>query len=42
MADEQMAREHQPSCFALEKEKGADSKGRGAAGPIIDEVNPSL
>jgi hypothetical protein len=34
--------EHQPSCFALEEEKGADWKGCGAAGPIINEVKPSL
>jgi hypothetical protein len=38
ISDEQIAGEHQPSCFALEEEKGADWKGRGAAGPIINEV----
>jgi hypothetical protein len=37
-----IADEYQPSCFALEEEKGADWKGRGAAGPIINEVKPSL
>jgi hypothetical protein len=42
IADEQIADEHQPSCFALEEEKGADWKGRGAAGPTINEVKPSL
>jgi hypothetical protein len=35
IAKEQIADEHQPSCFALEEEKGADWKGGGAAGPII-------
>jgi hypothetical protein len=37
-----IADEHQPSCFALEEEKGADWKGSGAAGPTINEVKPSL
>ncbi len=41
-ADQQIADQHQPSCFALEEEKGADWKGRRAAGPIINEVKPSL
>jgi hypothetical protein len=42
IADEQIADQHQPSCFALEEEKGADWKSRGAARPIINEVKPSL
>jgi hypothetical protein len=42
IVDEQIADEHRPSCFALEEEKGADWKGRGAARPIINEVKPSL
>jgi hypothetical protein len=33
--------EHQPSCFALEEEKGGDWKGRGSR-PAIKEVKPSL
>ncbi len=37
-----IADEHQPSCFALEEEKGADWKGGGAAGRTINEVKPSL
>jgi hypothetical protein len=36
------AEEHQPSCFALEEEKGEGWKGRGAMGPAINEVQPSL
>jgi hypothetical protein len=42
VADEQIADQHRPSCFALEEEKGADWKGLGAARPIINEVKPSL
>lgn len=38
-ADEE---EHQPSCFALEEEKGEDWKGTGASGPAIKETRPSL
>jgi hypothetical protein len=34
--------EHQPSCFALEEEKGEDWKGSGATGPAINEVRPTL
>ena len=34
--------EREPSCFALEDEKGADWKGGGAAGRTINEVKPSL
>jgi hypothetical protein len=37
-----MADEHQPSCFALEEEIGAEWKGSGAAGLIINEAKPSL
>jgi hypothetical protein len=36
------ANEHQPSCFALEEEKGETWKGSGAMGPAINEVRPSL
>ena len=36
------ADEHQPSCFALEEEKGEDWTGVGAMKPIINEVRPSL
>jgi hypothetical protein len=37
-----IAEEHQPSCFALEEEKGEGWKGSGAMGPAINEVRPSL
>jgi hypothetical protein len=36
------ADERQPSCFALEEEKGEGWKGSGAAGPAINEARPSL
>ena len=36
------AEEHQPSCFALEEEKGEGWKGSGAMGPAIKEARPSL
>jgi hypothetical protein len=42
IADGKIADEHQPSCFALEEEKGADWKGGGSAGPTINELKPSL
>ena len=34
--------ERQPSCFALEEEKGEDWKGSGAARLQIYEARPSL
>jgi hypothetical protein len=34
--------EHQPSCFALEEERGEGWKGSGALGPTINEARPSL
>jgi hypothetical protein len=34
--------EHQPGCFALEEESGANWKGSGAAVPTIKETRPSL
>jgi hypothetical protein len=34
--------EHQPSCFALEEEKGENWKGVGATGLAIKETKPSL
>jgi hypothetical protein len=34
--------EHQPSCFALEEERGDNWKGTGAAAPAIKEAKPSL
>ncbi len=34
--------EHQPSCFALEEEKGEDWKGTGATELVIKEAKPSL
>jgi hypothetical protein len=36
------AEEHQPSCFALEEERGEGWKGSGAMGPAINEARPSL
>jgi hypothetical protein len=33
---------HQPSCFGLEEERGANWKGSGGAAPSIKEVKPSL
>jgi hypothetical protein len=37
-----LAEEHQPSCFALEEERGEGWKGSGAMRPAINEVQPSL
>jgi len=34
--------EHQPGCFALEEEKGANWKGSGGTVPSIKEAKPSL
>jgi len=34
--------EHQPSCFALEEERGANWKGSGGSVPSIKEAKPSL
>jgi hypothetical protein len=34
--------EHQPSCFALEEEKGGDWKGSGGTTPPVKESKPSL
>jgi hypothetical protein len=36
------AKEHQPSCFGLEEERGEGWEGRGAMGPAINEARPSL
>jgi len=36
------AEERQPSCFALEDEKGEDWKGSGAAKSQISEGRPTL
>ena len=36
------AGEHQPSCFALEEERGEGWKGSGAAKSEINEATPSL
>jgi len=33
---------HQPSCFGLEEERGANWKGSGGAAPSIKEIKPSL
>ena len=34
--------EHQPGCFALEEERGANWKGSGASVPSVKEAKPSL
>jgi hypothetical protein len=34
--------ERQPSCFAMEEEKGEGWKGSGAMGAAINEALPSL
>ena len=34
--------EHQPSCFALEEEKGEHWTGSGAVGRAINDARPSL
>ncbi len=34
--------EHQPSCFALEEEKGENWKGTHATRPLINESKPHL
>jgi hypothetical protein len=41
-APKQADEEHQPSCFALEEEKGGNWKGTGAARPAINESRPTL
>ena len=33
---------HQPSCFGLEEERGANWNGSGGAAPSIKEIKPSL
>jgi hypothetical protein len=40
--DEDHQEEHQPSCFALEEEKGDHWDGTGSAGPLIKEKRPTL
>jgi hypothetical protein len=34
--------EHEPGCFSLEEERGANWKGSGGAVPLIKEAKPSL
>jgi hypothetical protein len=34
--------EHQPGCFALEEERGANWKGSGGSVPSVKETKPSL
>jgi hypothetical protein len=36
------ADEHQPSCFALEEERGGNWKGGGGTVPSVKEAKPSL
>jgi len=36
------ANEHQPSCFAMEEERGEGWKGSGATKPAINEAKSSL
>lgn len=37
-----LADEHQPSCFALEEERGEGWHGEGASGPLVRESKPTL
>jgi hypothetical protein len=37
-----MVEEHQPSCFALEEERGEGWDGAGASGPLVKETTPTL
>jgi len=37
-----LVEEHQPSCFALEEEKGECWKGSGSTMPVIKDARPSL
>jgi hypothetical protein len=34
--------EHEPGCFALEEERGADWHGSGGSVPAIKDAKPSL
>jgi len=34
--------EHQPGCFSLEEERGANWKGSGGSVPSVKEAKPSL
>ncbi len=34
--------QHQPSCFALEEEKGESWSGTGASRPLLSETRPTL
>jgi len=34
--------EHQPGCFGLEEERGADWKGSGGSVPSVKDAKPSL
>ena len=36
------APDHEPGCFGLEEERGANWKGRGQTVPSIKETRPSL
>jgi hypothetical protein len=41
-AEPAAAMERQPSCFALEEEKGGGWNGSGASGPLVKESRPTL
>ncbi len=41
-APSSLAESHQPSCFALEEERGGNWKGAGATGQTINEARPTL
>ncbi len=41
-APSSLAETHQPSCFALEEERGSTWKGAGATGRITNEARPTL
>jgi hypothetical protein len=38
----QALEEHEPSCFALEEEKGEGWTGIGAMKPLVNEARPTL
>jgi hypothetical protein len=42
MPTQEAAEEHQPSCFALEEERGEGWHGAGASGPLVKETRPTL
>ena len=39
---EKADKQHQPSCFGLEEEKGESWSGTGATRPLLSETKPTL